>query len=75
MFAKEMLEEAAQKIGAAIQETPLKDVSKNAKTAISSTMARFDLVTREEFEIQQQMIEHLCQEIATLLQEIEQLRQ
>ncbi|MBR7059817.1 MAG: accessory factor UbiK family protein [Neisseriaceae bacterium] len=75
MLAKQLFEEVSNKIGEIIQDSPMKDVEKNAKTALSAAFSKMDLITREEFEVQQQMIEHLCGEIAMLHEEIEQLKQ
>ena len=74
MSAKEILAQAAEKIGNIVQDSPIKDVEKNAKTAFSSALSRLDMVTREEFDIQQRMIEHLCNEISRLQDEINQLK-
>ena len=58
-----------------ISDSPLKDVEKNAKTAVTAALSHLDLVTREEFDTQQQMIEHLLAEIANLREEIARLTQ
>ena len=56
MLAKQILDELAGKIGNAIAESPVKDVEKNVKTLLGSTFGKLDLVTREEFDIQQQVL-------------------
>ena len=75
MIAKEILEDIAAKVSGIIQDSPIKDVEKNAKTAVTAALSRLDLVTREEFDTQQQIIEHLLSEVADLHSEIEQLKQ
>ena len=62
-------------MGNIIQDSPIKDVEKNAKTAVTAALSHLDLVTREEFDTQQQMIEHLLTEIANLREEIARLTQ
>ena len=75
MIAKEILEDIAAKVSGVISDSPLKDVEKNAKTAVTAALSHLDLVTREEFNTQQQMIEHLLTEIANLREEIARLTQ
>ncbi|MBO7555567.1 MAG: accessory factor UbiK family protein, partial [Neisseriaceae bacterium] len=65
----------AAKVSGVISDSPLKDVEKNAKTAVTAALSHLDLVTREEFDTQQQMIEHLLTEIANLREEIARLTQ
>ena len=75
MIAKEIFEDIAAKVSGVISDSPLKDVEKNAKTAVTAALSHLDLVTREEFDTQQQMIEHLLAEIANLREEIARLTQ
>ncbi|MDO5686771.1 MAG: accessory factor UbiK family protein [Neisseria sp.] len=75
MIAKQLFEDITAKVSDIIQDSPIKDLEKNVKTAVTAAFSRLDLVTREEFEIQQQMIEHLCSEIASLQDEIARLRE
>ena len=66
MLAKQILDELAGKIGNAIAESPVKDVEKNVKTLLGSTFSKLDLVTREEFDIQQQVLIKTREKLATL---------
>ena len=75
MIAKEIFDDIAAKVSGVISDSPLKDVEKNAKTAVTAALSHLDLVTREEFDTQQQMIEHLLTEIANLREEIDRLTQ
>ena len=75
MIAKEIFEDIAAKVSGVISDSPLKDVEKNAKTAVTAALSHLDVVTREEFDTQQQMIEHLLTEIANLREEIDRLTQ
>ena len=75
MIAKEIFDDIAAKVSGVISDSPLKDVEKNAKTAVTAALSHLDLVTREEFDTQQQMIEHLLTEIANLREEIARLTQ
>jgi BMFP domain-containing protein YqiC len=44
------------KINQAIQNSPAKDIEKNMKTLLTQGFARLDLVTREEFDIQAEVL-------------------
>ena len=66
MLAKQILDELAGKIGNAIAESPVKDVEKNVKTLLGSTFSKLDLVTREEFDIQQQVLIKTREKLAAL---------
>ena len=50
------LDDLARKIGRAIESSPAKDIEKNVKALLHSGLQRLDLVPREEFEIQAQVL-------------------
>lgn len=56
MLAKQLFEDIAGKINETIANSPVKDVEKNAKAMMSGALAKMDLVTREEFDVQQQIL-------------------
>ena len=56
MIAKKILEEISSKLGDTIAQSPAKDIDKNVKSLMGSAFNRMDLVTREEFDIQQQVL-------------------
>lgn len=56
MFGKQLFEEVSSKISETIANSPAKDVEKNVKAMLGSAFNRMDLVTREEFDIQQQVL-------------------
>lgn len=56
MFAQKLFEEIGAKVGDAVANSPVKDVEKNVKSILGSAFNKMDLVTREEFEIQQQVL-------------------
>ncbi|EGF31100.1 hypothetical protein IMCC9480_367 [Oxalobacteraceae bacterium IMCC9480] len=45
------------KISQAIENSPAKDIEKNVKAMMSQGFSKLDLVTREEFDIQAQVLE------------------
>ena len=44
------------KINQALENSPAKDLEKNMKAMLSQGFAKMDLVTREEFEVQTQVL-------------------
>ena len=56
MIAKQLFEEAASKISETLANSPAKDFEKNAKAMLGSAFNKMDLVTREEYDIQQQIL-------------------
>lgn len=56
MFGKQLFEEVGSKISETIANSPAKDMEKNVKAMLGSAFSRMDLVTREEFDIQQQVL-------------------
>ncbi|OAM29236.1 MULTISPECIES: accessory factor UbiK family protein [Eikenella] len=66
MLAKKILDELAEKISSTIAASPVKDAEKNVKTLLGSTFNKLDLVTREEFDIQQQVLIKTREKLAAL---------
>lgn len=52
MIAPRILEEIGAKFSALAQQSPARDLEKNARALLMSTFAKLDLVTREEFDVQ-----------------------
>lgn len=50
------LDELNKKISELIAASPAKDIEKNVRALMSSAFARLDLVTREEFDVQQEVL-------------------
>ena len=55
-FNTSALDELAARIGKAIEASPAKDVEKNVKALLQSGLLRLDLVTRQEFDTQSQVL-------------------
>lgn len=51
---------------AALENSPLKDVQRNAKALAQSAAGRLDLVTRDEFDALQAMLQASAQRVAQL---------
>ncbi|MQR00662.1 accessory factor UbiK family protein [Glaciimonas soli] len=56
MTKPNFFEDMQSKINQAIENSPVKDIEKNVKAMMSSGFSRLDLVTREEFDVQAQVL-------------------
>ncbi len=50
------LDELNKKVSELLAASPAKDIEKNLRALLSSAFSRLDLVTREEFDIQQEVL-------------------
>lgn len=56
MLNQKLLDEIGGKISELIAQSPAKDIEKNVRAMLTSTFSRLDLVTREEFDVQQEVL-------------------
>lgn len=49
-------EELSAKLGEAVKNSPARDIEKNVRALLMQGFAKLDLVTREEFEVQAQVL-------------------
>ena len=56
MLNSRTLDEIAARIGKALEGSPAKDIEKNVKAMLTSGLARLDLVTRQEFDVQAEVL-------------------
>ncbi|EJN10115.1 accessory factor UbiK family protein [Herbaspirillum sp. YR522] len=56
MEKPQFFEDLQSKINKAIENSPAKDIEKNVKAMLSQGFSKLDLVTREEFDIQAQVL-------------------
>ncbi|ASU40890.1 phosphoheptose isomerase [Herbaspirillum sp. meg3] len=56
MDKPQFFEDLQSKINKAIENSPAKDIEKNVKAMLSQGFSKLDLVTREEFDIQAQVL-------------------
>lgn len=70
-----LFDDIANKLSALIAATPAKDVEKNLRALMASTLARFDLVTREEFDVQRAALTRAQEKLAALEAQVAALEQ
>ena len=73
MLDPKMFEEFSARLGAVIAASPAGDIEKNAKALLSSFFAKLDLVTREEFDIQAQVLLRTREKVKALEERVGRL--
>jgi ubiquinone biosynthesis accessory factor UbiK len=66
MLNAKSLDELAARIGKAFEGSPAKDLEKNVKAMLQSGLARLDLVTRQEFDIQADVLRKTREKVELL---------
>ena len=66
MLDPKTLEDIGAKLSALLANSPAKDIEKNAKAVMSGLLAKLDLVTREEFDIQSQVLARTREKLKAL---------
>lgn len=75
MFKDKFFDEIASKISEVIAASPARDVEKNVRAMMSTTFAKLDLVTQEEFLIQQDVLLKTREKLVELEARIAELEQ
>jgi BMFP domain-containing protein YqiC len=73
MLDPKRFEELTARLGAAIAASPVGDIEKNAKALLSSFFSKLDLVSREEFDIQTQVLLRTREKLKTIEARLDQL--
>jgi BMFP domain-containing protein YqiC len=66
MTEKRLLDELGERIAQAVRNTPVQDVEKNLRALLATLFDRFDLVPREDFEVQKKLLERAQTRLAVL---------
>jgi len=56
MVSSKVLDDIGARVKEILEKSPAKDIEKNVKAMLSGAVSRLDLVTREEFEVQTQVL-------------------
>lgn len=73
MLDPKFLEDFSNKMSALLANSPVKDIEKNTKALVSGAFAKLDLVTREEFDVQAQVLARTRDKLKELEARIEAL--
>jgi ubiquinone biosynthesis accessory factor UbiK len=75
MLDPKTLEDIGNKMSALLANSPARDLEKNAKAAVSGLLAKLDVVTREEFDIQSQVLARTREKLKELEARVTALEQ
>ena len=70
---EKLLSELSEKLAAFAAANPAKDLEKNFRALLSGAFARLDLVTREEYDAQTQVLSRAREKLAALEARIAEL--
>ena len=73
MLNKNVIDEINAKVGEILQNSPAKDIEKNIRVMLSGAFSRLDLVTRDEFDIQQQVLQRTREKLTELEAKVAEL--
>jgi len=66
MLNAKSLDELAARVGKALEGSPVKDIEKNVKAMLQSGLTRLDLVTRQEFDTQMEVLRKTREKVERL---------
>ncbi len=73
MLNPKLLDEMSARVSTLLAATPAGDVEKNLRAALSGLFARLDLVTREEFDVQREVLTRTREKLAALEKRVAEL--
>ncbi len=66
MSTPRFLDEIGAKLSEIAANSPVRDIEKNAKAMLGGALGKLDLVTREEFEVQREVLANAREKLAEL---------
>ena len=73
MLNKNVIDEINAKVSEVLQNSPAKDIEKNVRVLLSGAFSRLDLVTRDEFDIQQEVLQRTREKLMILEGKVSEL--
>lgn len=73
MLNSQFLDDLSQKIREIVNSTPAPDINKNLRALLQGTFTKLELVTREEFDIQVEVLQRTRQQVQQLETRIAEL--
>lgn len=75
MKPEEFLKDVQGKIGDLLAQSPAKDVERNVKALLAQGFSKLDIVSREDFDVQTQVLTRTRQRLEALERRVAQLEQ
>ena len=66
MLSQKLFDELSHKISETLSASPAKDIEKNVRSLMGAAFTKMDLVTREEFDVQQEVLARTREQLAAL---------
>jgi BMFP domain-containing protein YqiC len=66
MINSQTLDDLAARIGKLFDASPAKDIEKNVKAVLQSGLAKLDVVTRQEFDVQKEVLARTREKVEAL---------
>lgn len=66
MINPKLFEEMSSRVASAMAATPAGDIEKNVRAMLAGLFARLDLVTREEFDVQREVLARTREKLTAL---------
>ena len=73
MLDPKILAELSSRLSAIVAASPAADIEKNARALLSGFFAKLDLVTREEFDVQTQVLQRTREKLKSLEERVARL--
>lgn len=73
MINPKLLDEIAAKFAEVMASSPAKDLEKNARALLTSAFSRLDLVTRQEYDVQQEILARTREKLGHLERRLAEL--
>jgi BMFP domain-containing protein YqiC len=70
---KRLLDEMAERIRSLMAQSPAADIEKNLRVLLAGWFSRLDLVTREEFDVQREVLRRAQDKLALLEAQVAEL--
>lgn len=75
MINAKYLDEISNKISALLRDSPAADIEKNVRALLQGMFTRLELVSREEFDIQREVLQRTREQLRQLEQKLAELEQ
>jgi ubiquinone biosynthesis accessory factor UbiK len=75
MLKQKLTQEVAGKVSEILAFSPAKDIEKNLKASLAAWLSKLDLVTREEFDVQTQVLARTREKLQELEARLASLEQ
>ena len=74
MVKQKLLDELGATIKEVVANSPVRDIEKNMRAMLAATFARLDLVTREEFDVQSEVLARTREKLVQLEARLAELK-